>query len=171
MAIKDYTYEQIKALPDDQKTLVLKELKNLFPENKALAAHLNVLPIVTANLMGKYVEGKQVGRQKMTPEQKAEAKAARELKKQQEALAQKLANSESSNVVPQPQIPTAVVVDKPTPVISEPVQAQIKTNGSSFSIKLEKNVVGEEVAMMLSGIGSTLIKDKNYQISLVVEEV
>lgn len=81
-----YTYEQIKSLPDNLKIEALKELTSMFPSNKELAEHLGVIPIVTSNMIKRYIEGKTLGRKTMTPEEKAQAKVERELKKQQEQI-------------------------------------------------------------------------------------
>ncbi|MDD4411990.1 MAG: hypothetical protein PHO58_05830, partial [Bacilli bacterium] len=69
------TYEQLKALPDNEKITALTELKNLYPDNRDLAKHLDVAFIGVNNMVAKFLEGKQLGRKKMTEEEKAQAKA------------------------------------------------------------------------------------------------
>jgi len=78
---ENYTYDQIKALPDDQKVTALKELKTTYPDNKDLAKHLDTAHIAVSNMVGKYLEGKTVGRKKMTEEEKAQAKVQRDAEK------------------------------------------------------------------------------------------
>lgn len=157
---ENYTYDQIKALPDDLKTTVLKELKTMFPENKDLANHLGVAPLVTSNLVKKYVEGKQVGRKKMTPEEKAQKKAERELKKQQELekMQTQIQTQESKQ-------------EKETESNIPPIQQETEVINSSFNIKLEKDMLGEEATLILNGIAGTLLKEDKYKISLNVVEV
>lgn len=158
-----YTYEQIKELPDELKTTVLKELKEKFPVNTDLAKHLNVAPIVTSNLMKKYVEGIQVGRKKMTEEEKAQAKAEREAKKLQEQTG--TTQSTITNVVTNPESEL-----KPEPVIT-PTNDPIQSTNSSFNITLDKDMVGEAATVILNGIAGTLLKDVKYQVTLNIEEV
>ena len=169
---ENFTYNQIKDLPEDQKIEALKELKTMFPDNKDLAKHLNVIPMAISNMVGKYLEGKQVGRKKMTPEEKAQAKLQREeekkLKLQQEIekeklVQQEIVNQEPEVIVPQPTTSNATVV----PIVSESVQSK----SNSFSIKLEKNMLGEEAISRINGIANSLLKENTYKVSLVIEEV
>ncbi len=170
-----YTYEEIKALPDDQKVLALKELKEIYPDNKDLAKHLNVAHIAISNMVGKYLEGKQVGRKKMTEEEKAQAKAERKLKKQQEekmqqeqekqeAMAQQtIPNQESEVKNSESDLEATVMVTSKT--------TQPQSNLNSFNINLNKNMLGEEAITRLSGVANSLLKENQYRVSLVIEEV
>jgi hypothetical protein len=163
---ENYTYEQIKALPDTQKIEALKELKILYPENKDLAQHWNVIPMAISNMVAKYLEGKQLGRKKMTPEEKLQKAKERKLKKEQEEklAKQETINQESKDSVPQPTTPNATVV----PVVNQPIQS---TNTTSFSIKLQKDILGEEATAILGSIANTLLKEGKYKVSLSVEEL
>ena len=169
------TYDQLKELPVDQKVIALKELKTIYPDNKDLAKHLDTAHIAVSNMVGKYLEGKQVGRKKMTDEEKAQAKAERKLKKQQEEKMQQeqekqeamtqsttTTNQESEVDIPQPTSENATVV-----LVKEPIQ----TNSNSFSIKLEKDMLGEEVIIRLNGIANSLLKENKYKTNVNIEEV
>lgn len=158
---ESYTYDQIKALPDDQKTEALKELIKIYPTNKELAEYLDVAPIVTSNMVKKFVEGIQVGRKAMTPEEKAQKKAEREEEKLKQLQEQQTKENESktkSNEEVKDETKDEV---KPEP--------ELKVN--SFSIQLDKNMIGEEAIVRLNGISNSLLKDKEYKVNLVVEEV
>jgi outer membrane protein OmpA-like peptidoglycan-associated protein len=164
------TYDQLKELPDDQKIEALKELKTIYPDNKDLAKHLDTAHIAISNMVGKYLEGKQVGRKKMTDEEKAQAKIEREAEKKrlkeqekQETLAQQTTTNQEPEIdIPQPTSENATVV-----LVKEP----IKTDSNSFSIKLEKDMLGEEAIVRLNGIANSLLKENKYKITVNVEEV
>lgn len=176
-----YTYEEIKNLPDDQKVLALKELKNLYPDNKDLAKHLDVIPMVVSNMVGKYLEGKQSGRKPMTEEEKAQAKIEREAKKlkelqeqqqlqkqqEEEKEKEKVNKTESQESQESKEVENKALETATIPIPN--IQTQI--NSSSFTIKLDKNIAGEEATMMLSSLANTLLKDGKYKISLTIEEV
>jgi len=172
-----YTYEEIKNLPDDQKVLALKELKTIYPDNKDLAKHLNTAHIAVSNMVGKYLEGKQVGRKKMTEEEKAQAKAEREAEKKrlkqeekmqqeqekQEAMTQSTTTTNQESEVKNSESDlesSAIITSKLT-----------QSSNSSFSIKLEKDMLGEEAISRLSGVANSLLKENQYRVSLVIEEV
>lgn len=165
-----YTYEEIKALPDDQKVLALKELKTIYPDNKDLAKHLDVAHIAISNMVGKYLEGKQVGRKKMTEEEKAQAKAEREAEKKrlkeqekQEVMAQQVVTNQESEV-------KNSEFDFSASFIATPKTAQPKSNSNSFSIKLEKDMLGEEAILRINGIANSLLKENKYRVNLIIEE-
>jgi len=164
---ENITYDQLKELPDDQKIIALKELKTIYPDNKDLAKHLDIAHIAINNMVGKYLEGKQVGRKKMTPEEKAQAKTEREAEKKrlkeqekQETMTQQITTNQDN--VPQPTNPNATIV----PIINE----SIKINLNSFSINLNKDMLGEEAISRLSGIANSLLKENQYRVNLIIEE-
>ncbi len=139
------TYDQLKELPDDQKVLALKELKTLFPDNKDLAKHLNTAHIAVSNMVGKYLEGKQVGRKKMTEEEKAQVKAEREAEKkrlkeqekQQELQQheQKIQDQQQENTASQTINEELNTIQNTTPVIQVTKESQlIKSKISKFRI-------------------------------------
>ena len=74
---ENLTYDQLKELPDEQKVEALKELKVIYPENKDLAEHLGGAHIAVSNMVAKYLEGKQLGRKKMTEEEKQQKREER----------------------------------------------------------------------------------------------
>lgn len=152
-----YSYEQIKTLPDNLKIEALKELKSIYPDNRDLAEHLGAAHIAVSNMVSKYLEGKTVGRKKMTPEEKAQKKAERELKKQQELekMQTQIQTQESKQ-------------EKETESNIPPIQQETEVINSSFSIKLEKDMLGEEATLILNGIAGTLLKEDKYKISLNV---
>jgi len=179
------TYEQLKALRDNEKITALTELKNLYPDNRDLAKHLDVAHIAVSNMVGKYLEGKQLGRKKMTEEEKAQAKAERELKKLQELQQQQLNQQQAQQTQEEETQEEKIEKDEAlennivrTPIISEPIinepiiegtQPEIKNN--SFAIKLDKNMTGEEAILRLSGIANSLLKENEYKVVLSVEEI
>ena len=174
---ENHTYNQIKDLPEDQKVEALKELKTLYPDNKDLATHLNVIPMAISNMVGKYLEGKQLGRKKMSPEEKAQAKLQREeekkLKQQQEAeKVKEQQEKENSNEQKTDEVvkseETKETNDKYTTQDYKPVSPQ--SNASSFSIKLDKIMTGEEAGLRLNGIANSLLKEKEYKVELVIVE-
>ena len=167
---ENYTYDQLKELPDDQKVIALKELKTLYPDNKDLAKHLNTAHIAISNMVGKYLEGKQVGRKKMTDEEKAQAKIEREAEKKrlkeqekQEAMTQltTTTNQESEVKNSESDLEANVIV----------IPKLTQSSNSSFSIKLEKDMLGEEAITRLNGVANSLLKENEYRVSLVIEEV
>ena len=174
---ESYTYDQLKELSDDQKVIALKELKTIYPDNKDLAKHLDTAHIAVSNMVGKYLEGKSVGRKKMTEEEKAQAKAERELKKAQESQKQSNQENKAEDVIKTTEQTINEVnevkdEEKTIPPIKE--ESQVKTpesKSNSFSIKLDKNMNGEEAISRLSGIANSLLKENQYKVSLVIEEV
>jgi len=172
-----YTYDQLKELPDDQKITALQELKTLYPDNKDLAKHLDTAHIAVSNMVGKYLEGKQVGRKKMTDEEKAQAKLQREETKKLKQQAGKQQEAQQVNTIPQTIIneePSVVpnITPSSEPVIQVTEEPQkVKSETNSFSIKLEKNLIGEEAITRINGIANSLLKENTYKVSLVIEEV
>lgn len=172
-----YTYNQIKDLPEDQKIIALKELKTLYPDNKDLAKHLNVIPMAIGNMVAKYLEGKQLGRKKMTEEEKAQAKLQREtekkLKEQQEIEKEKIQQidqQEKSNEQKEEEvIKSQEIKIEEKPLTNKEIQS-VQSNISSFSISLNKNMLGEEAVSRLNGIANSLLKEKEYKIELVIME-
>ncbi len=165
---ENYSYEQLKSLPDDQKIEALKELKTIYPDNKTLAEHLDVAFIAVNNMVGKYLEGKTVGRKKMTDEEKLQKKAERKLKKELEQQEQQ----KEKEVKEEEKIVNQEIKNEETNVqnTSEEVQSnQVKSN--SFSIKLEKDMTGEEAITRLNGVSNSLLKENQYRVSLVIVEV
>jgi ATP-dependent Clp protease ATP-binding subunit ClpA len=175
-----FTYNQIKDLPEDQKIEALKELKTMFPDNKELAVHLNVIPMAISNMVAKYVEGKQMGRKKMTAEEKAQAKLKREaekklkerqeIEKEKEKITQQEKSDEQKvdEVVKSQEIKNEETNVKS--IAEESKSIPLQSNSSSFSIKLDKNMVGEEAVSRLNGIANSLLKEKEYKIELVIAE-
>lgn len=144
-----------------------------YPDNKELAAHLNVIPMAISNMVGKYLEGKPMGRKKMTEEEKAQAKLKRDKEKklkaqkeaekeqQQEIIPQQtVTNQESEVVIPQPINSNAISF------VSESIQPR----DNSFSIKLDKNMIGEEAVLRLNGVANSLLKEKEYKVELNIME-
>jgi len=171
---ESYTYDQLKELPDDQKITALKELKTIYPDNKDLAKHLDTAHIAISNMVGKYLEGKSVGRKKMTEEEKAQAKEQRKLKKQaEEAKAQQQIQQEQQEEVQSEDkvVTTLPEIKNEESNTTTPITQSIQPKTNSFSIKLEKNLTGEEATARLNGIANSLLKDNTYKISLVIEEV
>jgi len=169
---ENITYEQLKELPEDQKPIALQELKTKFPDNKDLAKYLDAAHIAISNMVGKYLEGKPLGRKKMTDEEKAQAKAERELKKQQEGQKQAEQIQQKYEVISQEakQEFKEETDVKVTFEDSKPIQnIQSKTN--SFSVTLNKDLVGGEAVARLNGIANSLLTDNQYKVSLVIEEV
>lgn len=168
---ENYTYEQLKALPDDEKVIALQELKTTYPDNKDLAKHLDVAFIAVNNMVGKYLEGRQVGRRKMTDEEKAQAKLEREAKKKLEKTQEQQKSNEEEKVniatTDQETVNEEKSVEKPNTEEPKPLQPTI----DSFSIKLEKNLTGEEAISRINGIANSLLKESQYKISLIIEEV
>jgi len=176
-----YSYDQLKALPDDQKITALKELKTTYPDNKDLAKHLDVPFIGVNNMVAKYLEGKQMGRKKMTEEEKLQAKVERKLKKQQEEkMQQQLYQQNQVKNVTQ-EIKNEEKVNETTNLVGQeatketqsiqPTQTIQTIISNSFSIKLEKNMTGEEAISRLSGVANSLLKENQYKVNLVIEEV
>jgi len=168
---ENHTYNQIKDLPDDQKVEALKELKTMYPDNKDLAKHLNVIPMAISNMVAKYLEGKQVGRKKMTDEEKLQKAQERKLKKQLEQQEQQKPEVNTTSQTIRNEEPNAILNTTPsvTPIKEESQPIQSKTN--SFSIKLDKTMLGEEAISRINGISNSLLKENEYRISLVIEEV
>jgi len=168
---ENYTYDQLKSLPDDQKITALKELKAIYPDNKDLAKYLDVAFIAVNNMVGKYLEGKQVGRKKMTDEEKLQKAQERKLKKQLEQQEQQKPEVNTTSQTIRNEEPNAILNTTPsvTPIKEESQPIQSKTN--SFSIKLDKTMLGEEAISRINGISNSLLKENEYRISLVIEEV
>jgi len=108
----------------------------------------------------------------MTEEEKAQAKAERKLKKQQEekmqqeqekqeSLAQETTTNQESEIKNSESVleSSAIITSKLT-----------QSSNSSFSIKLEKDMLGEEAITRLNGVANSLLKENQYKISLVIEE-
>lgn len=171
-----YTYEEIKNLPDDQKITALKELKAIYPDNKDLAKHLDTAHIAVSNMVGKYLEGKTVGRTKMTDEEKAQAKAKREAEKKLKAQKEKeQQEQELKQQTSQTQTQEQVLnTDQGKVQESQSIQKfnpEPKTNSNLFTINLNKDIMGEEATAILNGFANTLLKGNNYKVSLNIEEV
>lgn len=147
---ENLTYDQLKELPDEQKVEALKELKVIYPENKDLAEHLGGAHIAVSNMVAKYLEGKQLGRKKMTEEEKQQKREERLRKKQEEAEIS-LQLQEQQNQLKD--------------------EEETLIDNESFSIKFSKIIVGEEATIVLGSIGSSLLKDGKYKINLSIEEV
>ena len=158
---ESFTYNQIKDLPEDQKVEALKELKTMYPDNKDLAKHWDVAFIAANNMIGKYLEGKQVGRKKMTPEEKAQAKLQRETEKKLKEQQTSINVNEASNT-------ESVIPEKSISSITQEIQS---INTTSFSIKLQKEILGEEATTILNSIANTLLKEGKYKVSLSIEEL
>ena len=169
---ENYTYEQVKNLPDEQKIEALKELKVIYPENKILAQHWDVAHIAVSNMVGKYLEGKQMGRKKMTEEEKAQKKAERETNKKLKQY-----QEHQRELQEQEEVKTNVKEIKDVEEINNAqydkdiTQTIVKETKYGFSIKLDIKMTGEEAINRLSGIANSLLKENEYKVELNVEEV
>jgi len=151
---ENLTYDQLKELPDEQKVEALKELKVIYPENKDLAEHLGGAHIAVSNMVAKYLEGKQLGRKKMTEEEKQQKREERLRKKQEEVEKERL------RLLQEQQIQNQVKDEE-----------EVINSSESFSVKFSKIIVGEEATIVLGNIGGSLLKDGKYKINLSIEEV
>mgnify|MGYP000905337148 CR=1 FL=1 len=159
---ESYTYEQVKSLPDDQKIIALKELKSIYPENKMLAEHWNVAYIAVSNMVGKYLEGKQIGRKKMTNEEKAQKKLEREQQKQLEL--QKQQTQENNEAKKETEL-------EDTTTNIPPITETSKPKSNAFGITLSKTLSGEEAIKRFNGIANSLLGECEYKIEISIEEV
>lgn len=176
-----YTYEQVKNLPDDQKVIALKELKAIYPENKILAEHWDVAHIAVSNMVGKYLEGKQMGRKKMTDEEKAQKKLERETEKlKQLQEQQRLQQQESQSQQEQDQQQEiekqgieneASNIISYTPIVSNQITETFKPKSNAFGITLNKTMSGEEAIKRFNGIANSLLGKCEYKIEVSIEEV
>jgi hypothetical protein len=151
---ENLTYDQLKELPDEQKVEALKELKARYPDNKDLAEHLGGAHIAVSNMVGKYLEGKQLGRKPMTEEEKKQKKEEKLRLKQEEAEKERLRLLQEQQTQHQ-------VKD----------EEEVSVSNGSFSVKFGKTIIGEEATVVLSSIGNSLLKDGKYKVSLNIEEV
>lgn len=158
---ENYTYDQLKALPDDKKIEALKELKTLYPDNKDLAKHLSIATIAISNMVGKYLEGKQVGRKKMTPEEKAQKKLEREAEKLKQSQQQEEIKQETTKEQEQTQ----------NQEIKDEKFVKVFNINPSFNITLDRDLSGEEAILRLNGITNSLLQDNKYKVHLSIEEV
>lgn len=161
---ESYTYEQVKSLPDDQKIIALKELKTIYPENKMLAEHWNVAYIAVSNMVGKYLEGKTVGRKKMTEEEKAQKKLEREQEKQKQLELQKQQTQENNEVKKETEL-------EDTTTNIPPITETPKPKSNAFGITLNKTLSGEEAIKRFNGIANSLLGECEYKIEVSIEEV
>ncbi len=167
---ENFTYNQLKDLPEGQKIEALKELKTIYPDNKDLATHLNVIPMAISNMVAKYLEGKQLGRKKMTEEEKLQAKLQREEEKRLQREKEQQQEQEKSNEQKLDEVVKSQETknEEKLPVHEETQSNNFKSN--SFSIKLDKNMTGEEAVSRLNGIANSLLKENEYKVELIVEE-
>ncbi len=163
---ESYTYEQVKSLPDDQKIEALKELKSIYPDNRDLAQHLNVAHIAVSNMVGKYLEGKTVGRKKMTPEEKAQKKLEREAEKLRQ-LQEQHNQTQEINTTQTQQETKDNEEEKDIPSITE----TLKPKSNAFGITLTKTLSGEEAIKRFNGIANSLLGECEYKIEVSIEEV
>jgi outer membrane protein OmpA-like peptidoglycan-associated protein len=163
---ENYTYDQLKALPDDKKIEALKELKTLYPDNKDLAKHLSIATIAISNMVGKYLEGKQVGRRKMTDEEKAQAKIEREAKKLKQSQKQQTQTQQQEKLQQEPNKEQTQNQE-----IKDEKFVKVFSINPSFNITLDKDLSGEEAILRLNGIANSLLQDNKYKVHLNIEEI
>jgi hypothetical protein len=186
---ENITYAELKGLSEDEKANTLKELIELYPDKKQLAAKLGTAPVAIINLIRKYVEGKPVGRIKGSKNIKVEVVKPEEIKpettqeSQQEPgqepqqeqqpgvkVKRKYNKKAKPNVVIE--LPKADVLEeiKPEPVNEIVNVPANNVDENSFSITVIKTVSGENAQVLLSGLANTLIKGQQYGIEVKIIE-
>lgn len=177
-------YDELKQLPDDQKKAALKELMTTYGSNKAIAEATGGATIAIANMYGKFVEGKKIGRVKgsknskkaeeskeekspeistetpiIVSEEKPKRKYTRKVKEDAEAQ-QDISQQETKpdKTIELPEINE--VSNVPTNIVDV----------NSFSIIVNKTVSGENAHFLLNGLANTLIKDQQYILEFKITE-
>lgn len=142
------TYAEIKSLPKEQKPDAWKELKAMYSSQKELAEKLSVNPSIVYNMISRYAK-----------EEKTET--VKTLKKANRMKKQEIQEKQEQNVD----------IIEAKPAVQETITA--KTNevvNETFSIFIKKAVSGEDAQLLLNGIGSTLLKNKKYEIEVMITE-
>ena len=163
-------YEELKQLPDNQKKEALQELMATYGSNKAIAEATGAATIAIANLYGKIVEGKTVGRKKGTKNSVKEEDNKEE--KLTDAVIETPASiteekpkrkyTKRNNVVAEAETQKEEIVRKPI------ILADLKS--LSFTTSLSGDLSGEEVKARIIGIVNALLDDKTYSVNLQIDE-
>lgn len=161
---ENFAYDELKNLPEDKKAEAWGELHSSIPSNRELAQKLGISPIVVVNAVKKYVLGEPVGRanKKLKPESPLEGeKAKRSRKAQQEEDKQEVRPKRKYN-------------RKAKAVSFEIGEAgslhETELNAGSFLIDIKNAFSGEEAQGILSGIGSALLKDRQYSLEVKISD-
>jgi len=175
-------YEDLKQLPDDQKKEALQELMTTYGSNKAIAEATGAATIAIANLYGKIVEGKQVGRKKgsknsikteevkeqpkeeMTPEVIVETPNNVTENKPKRHYTRKVKEDVkiSQDMRQEQDMQQKEIIDKPI------ILADLKS--ISFTTSLCGNLSGEQIKQRVTGMINSLLDDKEYTINLQINE-
>lgn len=188
---ENITYEELKALSEDEKTKALKELIEKYPDKKQLTARLGVAPVAIMNLIRKYVDGKPIGRanqKKQAPQADQIQKLPQEAKQEpeQDPQSQQVLQQEQPHevkikrkynrkvkpevVIKSPKVEKVAYI-KPEPVKDEAINISISNvTFDSFSITIRKAVSGEDAQFLLNGISNTLLKNQKYIIDVKITE-
>lgn len=151
---ENITYEELKNLPDEEKVKALTELLSITPDRKELAKKLGVAPIAIINLIGKYLEGKQIGRKK---KETIEVENLIEEPKQKRKYTRKSKDEEKS--------------EQPIQSLSTQVEKIIFEEKHNITISLNTEFTGSEIQHILTGISTTIFDNKKYKINLEITEI
>lgn len=167
---ENITYEELKNLPEDQKVEAWKELHDLYPSNKELSLKLGVAQIAVTNAIKKYVLNEPIGRAnkkekaEYSPEQIQEVQEDTKPELQQEQQVDK-PKRKYNRKSKQDNLTLEI---EPVTVKNESDKINIDIN--TFLININNTFSGENAQVILNGIGSTFLKDRNYNIEIKISE-
>lgn len=161
---ENLVYDELKNLPEDKKAEAWGELHSSIPSNRELAQKLGISPIVVVNAVKKYVLGEPVGRanKRLKPESQLEGVKTRKSRKAQQ-------KEDIQEVKPKRKYnrKAKAVSFEANEAGNLPV---IETNAGSFLIDIKNAFSGEEARGILSGIGSALLKDRQYSLEIRISD-
>lgn len=164
------TYEEIKNLPEEQKAEAWREIHSIYPENKALAEKLGIAHIAVVNAVKKYVLNEPIGRANKKEKQEP---AQEQIEIKPEAQQEQQVEKPKRKYIRKAKQETVIELPKNKPEsLGNEVSNYPKINivVSSFLININNSFSGEHAQIMLNGIGSTLLKDHEYNIEIKISE-
>jgi hypothetical protein len=171
---ENLNYGEFRQLPDEEKGNALRELEKTYKEDrKKIAEHLNIKGNVLGILYSKYVEGNKLGRQKIERSINQIERSINQEPKNEVINEPEIKEEDKPNVFKQIlSQPENKPVEEVEPKFHIPVHSPIiEEDESGFSIKLDKQIAGEEVKERVAGIVNSLLDNKKYAITLVIQEL
>ncbi len=159
---ENITYAELKKLPKEQKIEAWKELVALTPKKKDLAVKLGVSPAIVYNMISRYVSDKSEQKQKQDEDEtpvKLKPRRARQQKRKVENVDLAAENQDES--------PAETPENS---VVSENSIEHNVAGKEAFSIAISKIVSGGDARILMTGIGSTLLNDREYSVEVKITE-
>jgi predicted transcriptional regulator len=167
------TYAELKSLPREQKVEALKELMATHSSQKKIAEKLGVNPPNIYSMVSRYIreDADTKSRKKKSRTRRASV-TDEKMKEQDTGNRQDLGDAadEQFEAAVSGQVMEAVSDEQIGVEAAAPDNQAGRLDQSGFTVSVVKVLTGEEIRLMLTGVGNILSEDVKYKVDMRISE-